>query len=379
MTVDVISEPRTYGQGSENSYFLDLARSVTNHPGAHEARQRLNRHAIEIETDAASPRSAAQKRAQNVLREVNRASAPETRALTSATNSGGAFVSPQYLTESWAQFRTPEPIFSNQTTLLPLPEYGLTVNIPTFTSAASVTQQTEGSTVSDQDPSGTAASATVVPLVGEITVTQQWWDRAGATGAAADQILYSQMLAQFNTAKDSYVLNQALANAASVSDSNTWSASVFYRDISLAAEQMTDTVGVRLNPTHVFSTSDYFRYVSRQLDSQSRPLIVPDSAALAAIDSDPTWAGYTGVHLPGALQWHQDDNIPAISSNTQIIVCRPREIYTFDADHFTFAYPETKANQLEVIVGIKGYVGAVVRFPKAIAVISGSTYPTSLI
>ena len=57
---------------------------------------------------------------------------------------------------------------------------------------------------------------------------------------------------------------------------------MFYQSISLAAEQLTDTAGVRLNPTHVFSTSDFFRYVTRQVDNQQRPLLVPDSNALVS-------------------------------------------------------------------------------------------------
>ena len=377
--IEVLSEPRTYGPGSEHSYFSDLARSVTFAPEAHAAKERLARHAREVEVEVEAGRTTEAIRARRSMREHTRGA--ETRALSSSSNSAGAFVSPEYLIADWAAYRTPEKSFTNQTTNLPLPEYGLQVNIPSFTGSASIAQQTEGAAVTELDPTGASVSATLVPLVGQITVSQQMWDQAGAAGTSTDEFLFGQMTYQLNTAIDTYVLGQALANAASVSASVGYAASVFYQSISLAAEQLTDTAGVRLNPTHVFSTSDFFRYVTRQVDNQQRPLVVPDSNALVAAAGDPKWASFTGVHLPGALSWFQNDNIPATASsaNTQIIVCRPQEIYTFDGEHSTYAYPETQANKLEVVIGLKAYVGVIVRFPKAIATITGGTYPVTLV
>ena len=372
--IEVKSEPRTYGPDSEFSYFYDLARSVTHSPETSAAKERLARHARENEVEAES-RSASGLRARRAMNERLRG---ETRALTSASTSAGAFVTPEYLIADWAAYRTPEKSFTNQTTNLPIPDYGLTVNIPSWTGSASVAQQTEGSAVVETDPTGASVSATLVPLVGQITVSQQEWDRAGAAGTSTDQFIIGQLTYQLNTAIDNYVLTQALSNAASVTDTAAFTASVFYNDIAKAREQLTDTNGVRLNPTHVFSTSDFFAYVSRQVDSSLRPLLVPDSNALVSAKGDPDWASFTGVHLPGALAWFQDDNIPASGSNTQIIVARPQEVYTFDGEHTAYAYPETLANKLQVVVGIKAYVGVIVRFPKAIAVINGSTYPTTL-
>ena len=72
-----------------------------------------------------------------------------------------------------------------------------------------------------------------------------------------------------------------------------------------------------------------------------------------------------------------DDNIPAIGADTQILVARPEEIYTFDGQNLAFAYEETAAQNLTVQVGMRTYVGAVARFPKAVASITGTAYPTS--
>jgi hypothetical protein len=94
--------------------------------------------------------------------------------------------------------------------------------------------------------------------------------------------------------------------------------------------------------------------------------------------NDPAWASWTGVHL-GQMRWHTDDNIPASGVDTQLIVARPEEIFVFDGEQLSFAYPETVAGSLSVIVGLRSYVGVVVRYPKAIASITGSTYPLTLL
>ena len=374
MTITHGDEPRIYGPANpENSYFQDLGlAAVPSHPQHRAAKMRLDRHAIEVDGEITNrPNGPEAKRAREVFREVTRG---ENRAASSASGSGGAFVTPEYLTANWAAFRTAGKAFTNQTTNLPVPEYGLTVNLPSFTSSTTVAQQTENTGVPDAAPTGTNVSATLVTISGEVPVSQQLSDRGGMDGLSFDEILFQQLMWQVNTQIDVYVLSQALANAGTVTES-TFSLANFYAGIALGREQLTDTNGVRMAATHVFSTSDQFGYVTRQLDSQSRPIVVPDSASLVATAGDPNWDSWTGVHLPGALRWFADDNIPASGSNTQIIVARPQEIYTFDGQHVPYAFPETNAGSLSVLVGLRAYVGAIVRFPKAIAALSGAAFP----
>jgi hypothetical protein len=374
--VDVRSEPRLYGPAHpENSFWQDHAlRAVPGQRGSSEAAERLTRHSIEVDGEIrAGTREG--RRCMEAIREQTRG---ENRALSSATGSSGAFVTPVYEVDEWAAYRTPVKSFTNQTTNLPLPEYGLSVNLPSFTGTTTVSQQTENSGVSEGDPSGSNLSTTLVTQSGQVTISQQLFDRGGMTGLAFDLIVGQQLMWQLNTQIDTYVVTQALANAGTVIDAS-YSMANFYADIAKGREQLTDTNGVRMAATHVFSTSDLFGYITRQLDSESRPVVTPDSTALATVADDPDWDSWTGIHLPGALRWYTDDNIPVSGSNTQILVARPQEIYTFDGQHIAFAFPETEATSLSVVVGLRAYVGAVVRFPKAIAAITGNAYPTSLV
>ena len=98
---------------------------------------------------------------------------------------------------------------------------------------------------------------------------------------------------------------------------------------------------------------------------------------LAEQTGDPKWHSWTGTRVAGSVLWHTDDNIPASGVNTQLLVARPKEIYTFDGANLAFAYPETGAQSLTVQVGMRTYVGAVARFPKSIAAITGTAYPLS--
>lgn len=379
MTAVVTAEPRVYGPDSDASYFQDIALTSpgVNVAESDSARDRLFRYAAELdaEINAGTPEG---RHAERASVEFRRNGGVESRAASSRTLAG--FTTPVYLIGDWAGYHSPATSFLDQTTNLPLPTFGLQVNIPSFTSTTSFGTQTENSGVADTDPTGADLPTSLVTQAGEVVISQQLADRGGLPGMAFDQILLKQMKEHLDSAVDRYVLAQALANAGSVSDSGSGSITALYTDLAKAREILADTQGTRMLATHLFSTSDLFGWATRQVDSQMRPILSPDSSALvlAAQMNDPMWNSWTGIHM-GQLRWHTDDSIPASGSNTQIIVARPSEIFTFDGDPVSFAYPQTYARSLSVVVGLRSYVAAVVRFPKAIATISGAAYPTSLV
>jgi len=108
-------------------------------------------------------------------------------------------------------------------------------------------------------------------IVGEVTLSQQLFDRAGP-GTSIDAIVGQQLREQLDAAIDVYVLQQALANAGSVTDASSLTIPLFYSDVAAAREVLTDTAGTRLQGTHAFSTSDLFSWVTKQTDSSGRPI-----------------------------------------------------------------------------------------------------------
>jgi len=131
-------------------------------------------------------------------------------------------------------------------------------------------------------------------------------------GASFDQIMARQLGQQLDEKLDLYVLNQVISAGASVSGASSWTnVGTLYQDVAKGREQSTDTAGVRLRPTHFFSSSDFYSYVTRQVDSSGRPLVVPEFApgfpiftgaddGLQSDKSKPKWSRFTGTGCPAA-------------------------------------------------------------------------------
>jgi len=385
-------EPRQYGPSNpRHSFFADLADYMLQTPNYRAAEQRLMRHGKEVGIEARNnPLSPEGQRARRVLREYTRCSnttehrhqldETETRAMSSTSTSGGSFVTPQYVVDLWASYRGPARAFADQCRSVPLPEYGLEVYLPSMTGPAAAGAQTENSGLDETDPTGVYLSASLETIAGLVTVSQQLYDRGGQDGLGFDEIVGAQIKEQLDAQIDNYVLTQALANAGTVTDSSTGSITTLYTDVAAAREKLTDTAGTRLQASHLFTTSDLFGWATRQVDSSGRPILTPDSGAIVAAQAmgDPAFRSWSGVHL-GQCRWHLDDNIPAVSGNTQLVVARPAEVFVWEGEPIPQVTPETGATTLSVVISLRSYVAAIPRYQKAVAVIGGSAYPTSLV
>ena len=210
-------------------------------------------------------------------------------------------------------------------------------------------------------------------------MSQQLVDRGGEDGLAFDMIVLEQAQQDLDAAVDAYVLTQVLANAGSTTDTKTSTATFvtdFYSDVMKAAAAASAT-GVNLPPTSIFATNANLDFLLAQVDSTGRPLYTPSSAALVAAANDPDWLGWMGFHI-GRLSVFSDDNIPAVSSNTQVIVSRPKDVLVWEsAQPITQVYIDQSAANLEVWLGFRKYVAAVVRHNAAHQTISGARYPSA--
>jgi hypothetical protein len=313
-------------------------------------------------------------------------------ATASASGGGGAaFVSPYFMFDEWAPFRGITRAFADQCDKMPLPSWGMQVYVPAFSSTTSVTQQTEGQAVAETDPSTSLlGSGAVQTVAGQVTLTQQIHDRAFTGGGTFDRLVGKQLRQQLDQQVDVYCLTQALANANVVSGMSVFSISGVYQDQAAARENLADTAGTRLRPTHVFSTSDFYSYVTRQIGTDNRPIVVPTFApgfpiAVGADDNDqenvPVWSRFTGTVMPGGTLWFTDDNIPSYgtTNETQVIVGAPADsVILMEDEPILTAYPQSNlAGSLEVVLILREYVAAVVRHTNGIATISGVGYQSS--
>lgn len=415
----VVREERQYGPESPFSYFAD--RAILAEPSLHmfhpDASRRFQRHAIECagEMRVGSPEGryleAAlreqtrmddevehRKRARDLIgraREYN-----EVRAITSgggitaaAASSASVFVSPWFARALWSPFRSAHRTFADCCDSEPLPQFGMELYVPQITSTAAAAVQTEGSGVTETDPSFGLGNSSIQTVAGQFTVSLQFRDRGYIGNGSTDVQLAKQLQQQLDASIDVYVINAAISSAGVVTDSTTFTVPLFYQDQAKAREILTDTAGTRLRPTSVFSTSDMYNFVTRQTDATTnRPIVVPTFAPgypiVAGADDGaqgngktPPWSRFTGTVLPGGTLWYTDDNIPASGSNTQILVSAPDEavvVFESDAPVLTaFTDAATTAASLEVILNLRSYVSALVRHASGTAVITGNTYPTS--
>lgn len=400
----VVHEPRVYALDSPHSFFGDVVRSEMGHQ---EARNRLGRYATELSYEAAQG-TAEGRRAERIIGQAHRSneeraqrSIREFRAIatgggTTASAGGGggaAFVTPIFINDEWAAFRGAWRTFADQCHTLPLAPYGMEAYIPTFSSAAGTSQQTEGSGVTETDPSTALQGSGVVNITGQITLSQQLHDRGYAGGGSLDAVIGRQICQQLESSVDTYVINTVIGGAATVAGSATFSPVNFYSDLAKGREQVTDTAGVRLRPTHFFTTSDLYSYVTHTVDATTnRPWMTPQLVTGFPISNgaddgqnggtaNPVWSRFLSTWLPGGVLWFTDDNIPASGSNTQLLIGAPDEsvLLLESPDPVLTVFPQTVAGNLQVIVNLRKYVCVIVRHAAGMATIIGAAYPTSAV
>jgi len=388
---------RVYKPDGAHSYFRDLCVSaVPDHPRAEEARERLAQHRREIEIEIAD-RTPEGRHMLAVVREMTRQPdadahrrAFEARSgVTSALSSVGAFTTPFFMVSAWAPFLERKP-FARECSQCSLPEYGMSVSLPAFVTDAAASLQTEGTQISETDPTsstsgalGAGPTASVQTIAGTLTVSQQLLDRSGdsmPSGARFDAYIYRQLSLDCDRQLDMLALSAALAGAGQVaySDTSFTLASAggtghFTAALSQAKANIEGTPGAYLEPSHIFMVPQRWEMIAGWADSQGRPIILP-----AAADSD-DGGGKPGRHYGdttmtwGGLRVTIDPNIPVPATGSdQVIVADAAEIIVFAGPRMAQAFVEPGAPTLDVTLRLYGYAACLVRYASAVQTISGS-------
>lgn len=412
----VTHEPRTYALDGPFSWYLDLSLIIEGAPGAKQARERQVAYARELGSEMARGTKEG-RRAERCLRSAERHPNPEEHerrfrkrvtelrafgtdggASASSPGEAAAFVSPFFLTQQWAAYRGFARAFADQCHPLPLPPYGMKVYLPYFsTTSPKVTAQTEGSSVAEGVPVTALESTTVETLTGQLIISQQQRDRAVTGGGAFDAIVQKQLQQQLDERTDIYALSKVLeASIGEVTSSaelkeaeKAWPE--FLKDVAAARYKVTtEAEGVHLRPTHVFTTSAFYGYMTRLYDKQERLMQTPAPmpgfpVETGADDWDsgrlPAWARYSGTVLPGQTVWILDDNIPnkGTTTQTQLLVGAPSEAVILMEDMpVCSVFTETLGNTLRTVINLRNYAATVVRHAGGMTSITGAHYSSTL-
>jgi HK97 family phage major capsid protein len=359
--IEVGREPRTYekgvrdGNGTYRSFFGDLYRAES---GDHAAAGRIARHAREV--------------------------AVEQRAAISTSSGGPGLVPPQYLLDELAIFARASRPFADALGPRPLPDAGMTFNVPRVTTGTLTAVQSEGGTVQVGSAVTDYLSFSVNTVAGNQDVSRQLLDRSDP---ATDTVIGQDLAADYAKQLDTQLLNQATNGITVLSGTNsvtytqaTPTAATFYPKIADAIQQVW---------TNRFSAPDLIVMHPRRwaqllggVDTQGRPLVLPDTLAGAqafnvmSIGDGRTPAGLVGQiqGLPVVVDPNIATNLGAGTNQDTVIITRRADQLLFEVGSPTVAVETgVLSGTLQVRIYAYGYFAfTFARYLKATSIIGGT-------
>ena len=366
-SVEVGREPRTYEQGARNadghfrSFFQDLFHSEQ---GSHEAQMRLNRHAREV--------------------------AVEQRAAITTSSGGPGLVPPQYLLDDLAIFARSSRPFADSLGPRPLPETGMTFNVPRVTTGTVAALKAEGAAVSVGSTVTDYLSFSVNTVAGLQDISRELLDRSDP---ATDQVLGQDLAADYAKKLDTELLNQTTNGITVLTGTNAVTYTTGSPTAILLYPKFADAI--QQVWTNRFAAPDLIVMHPRRwaqllggLDTQGRPLVLPD--AMAGVQAFNTMAANTANVPKGLVGQIQglpvvvDPNIStALGAGTNqdtIIVTRRADQLFFEVGAPTVSIETgVLSGNLQVRVYAWGYFAfTFARYAKSTSIIAGTglTPPT---
>ena len=215
----------------------------------------------------------------------------------------------------------------------PLPEVGMTFNVPRVTTGTSTAVQTEGSAIQDGSAVTDYLSFTVNTVAGKQDVSRQLLDRSDP---ATDTVIGQDLAADYAKQLDTQMLTQATNGITVLSGVNT----VTYTDATPTAGELYAKFADAIQQvwTNRFAAPDLIVMHPRRwafflgaVDTTNRPLVLPDTAAAnQAFNALATGTTSVPQGLVGQIQGLPvviDPNIPitlGAGTNEDIIVVTRR-------------------------------------------------------
>lgn len=320
-------DPGHYRQGGDHSFFADLYRSKAFHDDG--AQRRLHEH---------------------------------QRALSTGTEGAGV-VPPNWLTSEFEQIASQGRYMANGVRTIPLGDDPRPLTLPKQTGSASTAEQsTENTGVNNSDPGWDSDVDTVSPkpTSGKQVVSRQMIDMSTP---AIDQLIYGDLVADYNDKIESKVVNAILAAGptalgASPRGGTNTAGDPAFDDVALDA-----AIAVRQNrklPANVMlmSIRRYGEFLKLK-DADGRPLI-PNQQSGQAVNV----AGVGSVAIDGivhGLGIVASDAVPDAGDDTDTFaILRPADTLLFESNMLRFRFEEQQGPE-SVVLGIWGYAATIVR------------------
>lgn len=344
------------------SFFRDLVKHSLNLPGASEARGRLERSAQEDRVEAAN--------------------SSEQRALTTTDGAGGEFVPPVWLVNEYIALARAARPTADRVRNLALPAGTDSINIPRLATGTAVAEQaTQNTAVQNTDATTNSINAAVTTIAGQQVLSVQLIEQSPVN---MDDILLADLALDYAAKIDTFVLNnnaaskRGLLNVSGIGAVTlaTATTAALYPKLADATQRVYS--GRFLPPDTVLMHPRRWASICATLDSQNRPLVVPNGSSFNNLATGSVSGQAQGTAgeifgLPVVLDPNIPTNLGAGTNEDRVIVLRASEAILWEGGVHLEAFRETKADTLSVLLRFYRYAAFTAeRYPAAISVISGA-------
>lgn len=424
----VKSEPLTYRRdiGATVSYFRDLA--SMHRPGEvgdpTAARERIQRHAQEMEVEMPKRRAARERRAQAAIDRAERnftGSFPgaeargfdydpfERRVNPNRTDGQGGFALPPLwlMDEGYVKLLRAGRVASALVRQMPLPEGTDSINVPKLAGGTITGPQLDGGAVPSQDFTDTAISAGVKTIAGQQDVALQLLDQQ--PGEIVDLAIMGDLAADYGRQIDRDVLYGpgGAAKITGIWPSTNWGATVvtsasagntgigFFQTQGAMLSQLATSRFSLENVHFLFPPRRWFWYAT-QTDGASgtsgRPLIGSTAYAPYEVEGlhDGTPAeGLVGRSKLGPFNYYASANVPttAAAASTvpdptisagafdQCLAAKWDDLWLFEGNVRTRVLDQVLSGTLQIRFQLVNYVAFLARYGQSIVIAQGAGLP----
>lgn len=318
----------------------------------------------------------------------NLARSQETRALTTVAGAGGQFAPPAWLVDEYIALARAARVTADLVQHDVLPGGVSSINLPSVaTGTTAAVQNPQNTAVSNTDLTTGSVTSSITTIAGQQVVSLQLLRQSGIP---LDRVILGDIAAAAASALDVQVINGSNASGqlkglVTSGTTLTWTtaspavvsataANSFYNKIingiyTLATSRYLPANAIVMHPTR-------WGWVLEALDSQLRPLVVPNGPAFnaLAVQGEPAAQGYAGT-LAG-LPVYVDPNIPtnlgAGTNQDPVFVLRTSDHWLYETPIEQTTWEATYANQNSVLFRALSFAAFLTRYSASAQVINGT-------
>lgn len=296
-----------------------------------------------------------------------------TNDLSTTAGSGGEFAPPDWLVDQFVALARPGRVAADLATHDELPPGVSSLNLPKVSGGTTTAvQATQGSALSDTAATTTSVTSGITTIGGKQIVANQLlfqspipFDRFILGDLAADYA--KQLDTQFLSGSGSSGQLRGLKNGASVGATtyttvspavvSTTSANSFYNKVISAAASIATS---RYMPaTAIVMHPNRWYWVLEALDSQTRPLIVPQGQGVNTVAIVEGSAAQGAVGTMASLPVYIDPNIPTnVGGGTNqdvVYVAKFDDVYLWESPLMVESFDATYADQASTLFRAMAY------------------------